>query len=101
MRQSCRWVSCIRWRPLIGLIAVIVVMSVVVLSGEELKHVPPAAPSFVVLHTFAGPPTDGANSFAGLIQDPAGNLYGTTHFGGATSTCNPPDGCGVVFRLTP
>jgi uncharacterized repeat protein (TIGR03803 family) len=36
-----------------------------------------------------------------LIQDPAGNLYGTTHFGGATSTCNPPDGCGVVFRLSP
>jgi len=32
----------IPWQPLVGLVAAVVVMSVVVLSGEELKHVPPA-----------------------------------------------------------
>jgi hypothetical protein len=93
--------SRIPWQPLIGLVAGIVVMSVVVLSGQELKHVPPAAPSFMVLHTFAGPPTEGAFPRAGLIRDGAGNLYGTTANGGATTTCKSPDGCGVVFRLTP
>ena len=69
-------------------------MSVVVLSSEELGHVPPAAPSFVVLHSFAGYPTDGASPVAGLILDAAGNLYGTTEVGGAP-------GNGVVFKLTP
>jgi hypothetical protein len=45
------------WQPLIGLVATLVVMSIVVLSGQELKHVPPAAPTCIVLHRFAGPPT--------------------------------------------
>ena len=34
-----------------------------------------------VLHTFSGPP-DGADSWAGLVRDPAGNLFGTTFAGG-------------------
>ena len=33
-----------------------------------------------VLHNFAGG-ADGANPFAGVIFDPAGNLYGVTYFG--------------------
>jgi uncharacterized repeat protein (TIGR03803 family) len=33
-----------------------------------------------------------------LIMDAAGNLYGTTIFGGAHRNCNG-DGCGVVFKL--
>jgi uncharacterized repeat protein (TIGR03803 family) len=81
-----------RWQPMIGLVAGIVVMSVVVLSGQELKHVPPAAASFVVLHSFDG--TDGANPLASLTRDAAGNLYGTTSGGG-------PIGYGVVFKLSP
>src|SRR5947207_1786728 len=32
-----------------------------------------------VLHNFTGG-SDGANPFAGVILDPAGNLYGTTQF---------------------
>jgi uncharacterized repeat protein (TIGR03803 family) len=83
------------------LVAAIVLLSVVVLSGQELRHVPPAAPTYSVLHYFAGPPTDGALPQAGLIRDVAGNLYGTTTLGGATSTCDPPYGCGVVFKLSP
>ena len=43
--------------------------------------------------------TDGANPYGGaLIFDQAGNLYGTT-FNGGTGGC--PNGCGVVFKLTP
>jgi len=85
-------ISRIPWQPLIGLVGAVVVMSVVVLSGQELKHVPPAAPSFMVLHSFAGPPTDGAEPLAGLVRDPAGNVYGITHGGGTSNL-------GVVFEL--
>jgi uncharacterized repeat protein (TIGR03803 family) len=56
--------------------------------------------SETVLHSFTNG-ADGAYPAAGLIQDAAGNLYGTTTQGGATSTCEPPYGCGVVFKLTP
>ena len=45
-----------------------------------------------VLHSFSGG-SDGANPQAGVILDAAGNLYGTTPYGGA--------GGGVVFKLTP
>jgi len=45
-----------------------------------------------VLHAFTGG-NDGADPFAGLIFDAAGNLYGTTAYGGA-------DGFGTVFELS-
>jgi uncharacterized repeat protein (TIGR03803 family) len=37
-----------------------------------------------VLHSFAGG-ADGANPNGGLVQDPAGNLYGVTPFGGTAN----------------
>lgn len=46
-----------------------------------------------VLHNFGGL-RDGQGPFASLIFDAAGNLYGTTRFGGA-------DGEGAVFELSP
>lgn len=53
-----------------------------------------------VLYKFKGT-SDGSSPFAGLIQDAAGNLYGTTWDGGDLS-CGPNGGgCGVVFKLTP
>lgn len=51
-----------------------------------------------ILHTFSG--TDGEHPKAGLLRDAAGNLYGTTTFGGGTTGCGS-EGCGVVFKITP
>lgn len=48
---------------------------------------------FTVLYAFSGG-SDGGNPTAGLISDAAGNLYGTTGFGGNF-------GIGVVFKLDP
>lgn len=50
-----------------------------------------------ILHFFTGGTTDGEYSFAPLLLDQAGNLYGTTVAGG-TGSCDSP-GCGVVFRI--
>ena len=55
-----------------------------------------------VLHSF-GSGTDGINPSANLIFDAAGNLYGTTTYGGI-HTCTDYDGkpgCGTVFELSP
>ena len=51
-----------------------------------------------ILYNFQGG-TDGNYPQAGLTSDNAGNLYGTTGFGGNTG-CNAL-GCGTVFELTP
>jgi uncharacterized repeat protein (TIGR03803 family) len=51
-----------------------------------------------VLHSF-GNGTDGQESYAGLILDTAGNLYGTTDYGGIHDCFS--SGCGTVFEITP
>jgi uncharacterized repeat protein (TIGR03803 family) len=59
-----------------------------------------------VLHVFTAG-KDGAVPNPGVILDSAGNLYGTTLFGGDHKPlfCQAggpyPPGCGVVFKLTP
>jgi uncharacterized repeat protein (TIGR03803 family) len=47
-----------------------------------------------VLYTFTGKPADGSLPMAGLIRDAAGNLYGTTFYGGTLDF-------GTVFKLDP
>src|SRR5208337_4539248 len=48
------------------------------------------AQTFTVLYSF--PWSNGANPYAGLVRDAAGNLYGTTFQGGASSN-------GTVFKV--
>jgi uncharacterized repeat protein (TIGR03803 family) len=50
-----------------------------------------------IIHSFAGG-TDGDRPNAGLVEDAAGNLYGTTQYGGRG--CDG-QGCGTVFRISP
>ena len=57
-----------------------------------------AAQELTPLYSFNG--NDGSRPNAGLIADPAGNLYGTTQEGGANPSCNQAPGCGTVFQLT-
>jgi uncharacterized repeat protein (TIGR03803 family) len=52
-----------------------------------------------VLYYFTGQ-TDGGYPESQLIFDAAGNLYGTTAYGGSLSDCNGY-GCGTVFELSP
>jgi uncharacterized repeat protein (TIGR03803 family) len=58
-------------------------------DGEWTEH---------VLHRFSRG-TDGGNPAAGLVLSAAGDLYGTTEFGGDLGGCGG-GGCGVVFELT-
>jgi hypothetical protein len=58
-----------------------------------------------ILHTFTGG-SDGAVPVGGVIFDSAGNLYGTTWYGGdkKPAHCHAVGfipGCGVVYKLTP
>lgn len=52
-----------------------------------------------ILHNFDNNGTDGADPYGVVILDSAGDLYGTTYYGG-TNTCGGP-GCGIVFELSP
>jgi len=52
--------------------------------------------SVVYVFTGAG---DGGQPIAGLLLDKAGNLYGTTEFGGLSGGCGGY-GCGTVFKLS-
>ncbi|HEY2444389.1 MAG TPA: choice-of-anchor tandem repeat GloVer-containing protein [Rhizomicrobium sp.] len=52
-----------------------------------------------VLYEFAGMP-DGEQPQGNLLQDSAGNLYGTTIVGG-NKGCSQGAGCGTVFKIAP
>ena len=56
-----------------------------------------------IIHAFAGHPTDGSYPSGTPMLDSAGNLYGTTVYGGI-GRCSPDHtdlGCGTVWKLTP
>ena len=53
-----------------------------------------------VLHSFGASETDGTNPYAGLMMDASGNLYGSTYWGGAYTSCTG-EGGGTAFELSP
>jgi len=72
----------------------------------RLTPPPSACASFIcpwretVLYRFSGA-SDGANpGYGNLVFDHAGNIYGTTLYGGGTGDCGYGPGCGVVYKLT-
>jgi len=67
----------------------------------ELSPQPGGNWSEEVLYSFTGSGGDGCLLEAGLIFDAAGNLYGTTTYGGDQTCTFYPFGCGTVFELTP
>ena len=73
-------------------------------TGFVLATAPRAqAFSEYVLYNFTGK-ADGGNPVGGVVQDAAGNYYGTTYQGGSYTCRNPPynrQGCGTVYRLAP
>src|SRR5579885_2849737 len=58
-----------------------------------------AAGNETVLYSFQGG-ADGGLPYGGVVRDSAGNLYGTTQYGGNVSACGG-NGCGVVYKLDP
>jgi uncharacterized repeat protein (TIGR03803 family) len=56
-----------------------------------------------VLYTFKGTPRgqDGAGPYSAPTLDSAGNLYGTTAYGGVAAKPCGSTGCGVVYKLMP
>jgi len=54
-----------------------------------------------ILHDFAGHPTDGDYPSGTPALDSAGNLYGTTVYGGHGRCNDVIKGCGTVWKLTP
>lgn len=59
----------------------------------KLWRTPSGRWTLTTLYAFKGMP-DGANPYGGLIWDRAGNLYGTTYFGGVA-------GMGTAYQLAP
>jgi uncharacterized repeat protein (TIGR03803 family) len=83
MREKNWWKSCKFYDWVMAGASVILVLGLSARADAQVE---------TVLHAFNR--LDGANPVAGLISNAAGNLYGTTAYGGA-------DNWGTVFELTP
>lgn len=66
-------------------------------AGAGVVYRVTSAGQETVLYSFTGG-SDGGNPYAGVIADPAGNLYGTAVYGGVAIGYT---GYGVVYKVTP
>lgn len=64
-------------------------------SGAGVVFKLDPAGHYTVLYTFTGG-ADGGSPITGVIRDSAGNLYGTTVYGGKPGCIS---GCGVVYKV--
>jgi uncharacterized repeat protein (TIGR03803 family) len=71
-------------------------LSCIVGGGCGVVYKLDAAGTETVLHSFTGSP-DGAWPETPLVRDEAGNIYGTTFYGGVN--CTTGYGCGAVFKI--
>ena len=94
LAQHRRWNWPIRVGVATAALAFVVVLGrVLVMTPSAEAH---ADATFTLLYSFQGA-SDGANPYDGVVLDAAGNLYGTTKYGGYP--CIPSVGCGTVFKL--
>src|SRR5215471_4413600 len=56
------------------------------------------AQTLTTLYSFRGAP-DGEGPTSAVLLDAAGNLYGTTYYGGNSKAC--PTGCGTIYKIDP
>jgi len=86
-------------QPLVPLVTLIIAVGSLMIVAPLV-----AADNEQVLHRFHtgvyGVGNDGFLPYAKLIMDGAGNLYGTTAYGGHHQ-CDYNCGCGTIFKLTP
>ncbi len=76
------------------------ILFALMVASTLMASSPAAAQTYKVLYGFTGNTNPGPEPGGPLSLDRAGNLFGTTFFGGDLS-CNSPLGCGMVFRLNP
>lgn len=95
LRQRAAWVSIPLGLVLVLIVAIVAAKSLRAQCTRSCGGPPPD--EFVLLHNFTGSP-DGSNSPAGLVEDAAGNFYGTTSQGGITGGACRTLGCGTVFK---
>src|ERR1039458_1000487 len=73
-------------------------LTLAALTGLAAFMTAPAAARWGQRHGF-GPYPDGNSPLGGLLMDAAGNLYGTTKYGGSHVGCPGKWQCGAVFKL--
>jgi hypothetical protein len=79
-------------------VAIVAIVALALLGASTRA----AAQQENVLVDFSSSGTGGASPYASLVFDKAGNLYGTTTYGGnGTCSTGNPTGCGTVFELSP
>jgi|HubBroStandDraft_6_1064221.scaffolds.fasta_scaffold04124_2 uncharacterized repeat protein (TIGR03803 family) len=92
----CIWRTCLCGASAVLALAAMLVLTIVAGPSAQAQSKHPWKYQYRVLYAFKGGQygPDGANPYASVVRDAAGNLYGNTLFGGES-------GLGTVFKLAP